>query len=159
MIAQKIHELKTDPAVFDAVARGVKTHEIRFDDRAFAVGDLLYLRETVDTGWTMANTSAPLSFTGRQALREISHIQRGYGLVDGWCILSFANTHSGVLTPEQAHANHLALVAAYQSTESLAAAVRVVGAIGQMNRSTGMRCVTCCARAGEPHLQSCPERP
>jgi hypothetical protein len=33
---------------------------------------------------------APLEFTGRTAERTISHIQTGYGLADGWCILSFA---------------------------------------------------------------------
>ncbi len=27
-----------------------------------------------------------------------------------------------------------------------------------MNRSAGMRCRICCARAGESHLPSCPER-
>lgn len=91
MEAQKTHELKTDPAVFDAVVRGAKTHEIRFNDRAFAVGDLLHLRETAATGEAM-RAGAPIEYTGRQALREVSHIQTGYGLADGWVILSFANT-------------------------------------------------------------------
>jgi hypothetical protein len=187
MDAQKIHELKTDAAVFDAVARGVKTHEIRFNDRAFAVGDLLHLRETAASGEQM-RAGAALVFTGRTVLRQVAHIQTGYGLTDGWCILSFAlpvGGHAahdalaelyfypatrdamtpaqfdrarviltlprpdGTMTPEQAAANHRALVAAYQEGKSMPA----------MSRSTGMRCVTCCARAGEPHLQSCPERP
>lgn len=173
MNAQKIHELKTDATVFDAVARGVKTHEIRFNDRGFAVGDLLHLRETVWSGEQM-RVGAELMFTGRAALREVAHIQTGYGLADGWVILSFApelGGHAahdalaelyfypatrdamtpaqfsraqailtlpradGTMTPEQSAANHRTLVAAYQDTKA-----------APMNRSTGMRCVTCCAR-------------
>lgn len=84
----KYHELKTDPAVFAAVAAGTKTHEIRFNDRDFQIGDVLHLRETVATGEAM-RAGAPLEYTGRQAMREVSHIQTGYGLVDGWVILSF----------------------------------------------------------------------
>ena len=84
----KYHELKTDPAVFAAVAAGDKTHEIRFNDRDFQIGDVLHLRETVATGEAM-RAGAPLEYTGRHALREVSHIQAGYGLVDGWVILSF----------------------------------------------------------------------
>lgn len=84
----KYHELKTDPAVFAAVAAGDKTHEIRFNDRDFQIGDVLHLRETVATGEAM-RAGAPLEYTGRQAMREVSHIQTGYGLVDGWVILSF----------------------------------------------------------------------
>lgn len=90
--AERIHELKTDPAVFDAVARGDKTHEIRLNDRGFAVGDTLLLRETESTGSAMRSAPKlyPLVYTGRTATRIVSHIQIGYGLADGWCILSFA---------------------------------------------------------------------
>ncbi len=100
-----IHELKTDPAVFDAVARGVKTHEIRLNDRNFAVGDTLLLRETLHAGADMRllPKSYPLTYTGRTELRTISHIQTGYGLADGWCILSFAaaKVATPILTSER----------------------------------------------------------
>lgn len=85
----KTHELKTDPAVFAAVLVGQKTHEIRFNDRGFAVGDTLLLRETTWTGEAM-RAGAPLVYTGRTDTRTVSHILTGYGLADGWCILSFA---------------------------------------------------------------------
>lgn len=39
------HELKTWPRYFDAVKRGDKSFEVRRDDRGYAVGDTLVLRE------------------------------------------------------------------------------------------------------------------
>lgn len=84
-----VHDLKTDPEVFAAVLLGAKTHEIRLNDRGFAVGDTLLLRETASTGAEMA-AGAPLEYTGRTARRIVSHVLTGYGLQDGWCILSFA---------------------------------------------------------------------
>lgn len=83
------HELKTDPEVFEAVWSGSKTHEIRKDDRDFQVGDALYLRETEFTGLQM-HMGKPLVYTGREVRRTVSHVLTGYGLQDGWCILSFA---------------------------------------------------------------------
>lgn len=87
----RVHELKTDPLVFAAVASGAKTHEIRLNDRDYQVGDVLQLRETAASGADMrfSPKAYPLTYTGRQALREVSHVQTGYGLLDDWCILSF----------------------------------------------------------------------
>ncbi|WP_081949000.1 DUF3850 domain-containing protein [Litchfieldella xinjiangensis] len=83
------HELKTDPEVFRALMDGAKTYAIRRDDRGFAVGDLLVLRETVSTGAEMAEGAA-LEYTGRAASRTVTHVLRGpaYGLIEGWAILS-----------------------------------------------------------------------
>jgi hypothetical protein len=92
----RTHDLKTDPEAFDAADRGDKTHEIRFNDRDFKVGDLLQLLETRHTGEQM-RAGAPLEFTGRKARRVVSHIQEGYGLAPGWVILSFARAASAAL--------------------------------------------------------------
>ncbi len=83
------HVLKTDPEVFQAVLDGVKTFEIRFNDRGFQVGDALHLRETRFTGAEMRE-GKPLEYTGRECHRIVSHVLTGYGLADGWCCLSFA---------------------------------------------------------------------
>lgn len=85
-----IHNLKTDPEVFEAVYQGVKTYEIRYDDRHFQVADILHLLETKFTGSEMANEDAPLLFTGRELYVAVTHKLSGpiYGLKDGWCILS-----------------------------------------------------------------------
>jgi hypothetical protein len=83
------HELKTDPEVFQAVAVGAKTYEIRKDDRGFVVGDKLRLLETVSTGEEMRN-GAPLSYTGKMTEAVVTHILRGpvYGLKNGWVLMS-----------------------------------------------------------------------
>ena len=88
------HELKTDPAPFEAVYYGTKTYEIRKNDRDFKVGDTLVLRETLHTGRDMLMGS-PLVYTGRKAVRRISHILTGpaYGLAPGWVILSLGPDH------------------------------------------------------------------
>ena len=77
-IMPKIHEVKILPEYFDAVAAGVKTWELRYDDRGYAVGDLMILKEWKDG-----------AFTGRRWTVKIIYILRDYaGLVDGWAILS-----------------------------------------------------------------------
>ena len=91
-----MHTLKTDHEAFQAVAAGLKTFEIRRDDRGFQAGDRLNLLETVSTGAEMA-AGAPLEYTGGQALVTVTHILRGpiYGLADGWVVLSVKDDDSG----------------------------------------------------------------
>lgn len=86
---ERAHKLKTDPEVFEAVRSGAKTFEIRFNDRDFQVGDRLELHETAYTGAEM-KAGQPLLYTGRAEVRYVSHVLTGYGLMDGWCCLSFA---------------------------------------------------------------------
>lgn len=88
----KTHELKTDPEPFQATWDGAKTFEIRKDDRGFAVGDKLHLRETRHSGAKMEAGDATLQYTGRVKNLRVLHILRGpvYGLQAGWAILSTA---------------------------------------------------------------------
>ena len=85
----KSHMLKTDPDVFHAVLIGLKTYEIRYDDRNFNAGDSLYLRETKYSGDEMMN-GGELIYTGRSTIKTITHILEGpsYGLKENWVIMS-----------------------------------------------------------------------
>ena len=85
------HELKTDPEVFQASWEDIKPWEIRFDDRGYAVGDTLTLRETKFDGQSMKD-GMPLVYTGRELDRNVEYVLHGhhggYGLDDGWVIMS-----------------------------------------------------------------------
>lgn len=68
---QQVHDLKSWPGDFEAVAVGRKTAEVRrCDDRDFRVGDVLRLRE-YDPG--------PDLYTGRQIRVLITHVDRMAG--------------------------------------------------------------------------------
>jgi hypothetical protein len=75
-----VHILKTDPAAYDAVASGAKTHEIRFN--------VLVLRKTMLTGNAMRDTGHLPVYVGEPLRRVVTHIQTGYGLGPGWVIMS-----------------------------------------------------------------------
>jgi len=88
-MTRNIHKLKTDPEVFDAVQSGVKTFEIRKDDRGYQVGDILVLNRTAHTGEEMKQ-GLPLVYTGETHSATVEYILRGpiYGLAEGWVIMS-----------------------------------------------------------------------
>jgi hypothetical protein len=75
------HELKTHPDPFAAVWAGVKTYEIRVNDRDYAVGDELRLRE-----WD------PVSgcYTGPWIDANVDYLTRGgeWGLPAELCVMS-----------------------------------------------------------------------
>ena len=74
----KEHWLRTLPGYFDAVADGSKTFELRWNDRAFEVGDMLLLQE-----WDGV-------YTGRELNRKISYILKDvpeYGLECDACVI------------------------------------------------------------------------
>lgn len=85
-----VHELKSWPAFFDAIAAGAKRHDLRrADDRTFRVGDRLRLREfDPQLG----------QYTGREQVVEVTYITSapapcalsGEALHKDFCILSIA---------------------------------------------------------------------
>ncbi|GAA5139314.1 hypothetical protein GCM10023213_19800 [Prosthecobacter algae] len=83
------HTLKTDPELFDAVEAGLKTFEIRFDDRGYQVGDILRLRRTKYSAAEM-KTGKELAYDGREVLASVTKIVSGteYGLHEGWVVMA-----------------------------------------------------------------------
>lgn len=83
----RTHELKTWPAPFAAVKSGQKRHEVRANDRGFAAGDVVVLREWDPTPITYSawgyTASEPLRFV-------IGHVSEGgtWGLPSGLCVFT-----------------------------------------------------------------------
>lgn len=77
-----VHTLKIFPEFFTAVVSGVKTFEIRFNDRDFKCGDVLHLQEwDVDSG-----------YSGRSVAASISYVLENVpGLCVGYVILGLSN--------------------------------------------------------------------
>lgn len=68
------HELRTWPAAYTAVAEGRKTFEVRRNDRGFAVGDVLVLRE-----WQPNTVMSRVgiddgAYTGRALRRDVTYL-------------------------------------------------------------------------------------
>lgn len=79
-----IHELKCWPNHFAAVRRGDKAFEIRRNDRDFAVGDLVILREF---------SPADATYTGQRETRLITYLlsEEDFGLVHGFVVIGFGH--------------------------------------------------------------------
>jgi hypothetical protein len=65
-----LHEVKSWPEFFAPVAKGVKTFELRRDDRGYRIGDLIRLRE-----WEPERQE----YTGREITKRIVYIMKGVG--------------------------------------------------------------------------------
>jgi uncharacterized protein DUF3850 len=79
------HTLKTWPEYFGSVLSEAKTFELRRNDREFKVGDTLILEEY---GPNIRG------YSGRKIEAVITYVlsgtvATGFGLMDGFCILSF----------------------------------------------------------------------
>lgn len=67
VMERTIHKLKIEPEYLNALMIGLKTFEIRFDDRDYKVGDILDFGE--------------FSF-------EVRYIHRGLGMQEGYVAMS-----------------------------------------------------------------------
>lgn len=81
----KTHDLKCYPAFFQAIADGTKTFELRRNDRGFAVGDRLHLRE-----WEEPDDPKDGRYTGRELDVDVTFMIRGplMGLQAGFVAMS-----------------------------------------------------------------------
>jgi len=78
------HVLKCDEQAFHDVSLGIKKCEVRKADRDYRINDTLLLKQT----YGPADRD---DYTGRELYKRITHIQRGYGLPDGLCVLSLGD--------------------------------------------------------------------
>lgn len=79
-----VHELKCWPEPFRALWHGSKTHEVRFDDRGFKVGDTLVLRQ-----WDPKTRRYNDGVCG-ELYKQVTYISRGpdFGLPEGLVVMS-----------------------------------------------------------------------
>lgn len=81
------HSLKCWPGPFQAMLDGRKVHEVRKDDRGYAIGDHLHLRE-----WD-PDTS---TYSGRTLTVRVTYISRdAFGLPPGLVVMSVARVCMG----------------------------------------------------------------
>lgn len=87
----KTHTLKTWPSYFEAIQRGDKRFEIRKNDRDFAIGDVLHLKE-YDPGLDVVIDRH--KFTDRSLLCTVTHIIYGgqFGIDPAFCVMSIQVT-------------------------------------------------------------------
>jgi hypothetical protein len=90
-----LHELKTWPSVFQHMVDGVKTFEYRKDDRHYAVGDTLRLRE-----WS----PSICEYSGREVAVEVVYKVDGgqFGIPAGYCVMSVRLSCTGVQQTQSA---------------------------------------------------------
>ena len=91
-----VHVLKTWPEPFEAVAKGINRFEVRKDDRGFAVGDRLALREWIPREPPAVRGKRPEAvewigeYTGRVIMARVTYLLRGpaFGLPAEMVVMS-----------------------------------------------------------------------
>lgn len=74
---QKVHQIRLAKIYFDDVANGIKTFELRKNDRGYKVGDILEMMEFSDG-----------KNTGRTVKVKVTYMLEDYtGIEDGYCIM------------------------------------------------------------------------
>lgn len=75
-----IHELKCWLGFFQDIEEGIKTFEVRHNDRGFKIGDLLHIREF-----------EPIygNYTGRELFKVVTYVMQGgqFGIEKGFVVM------------------------------------------------------------------------
>lgn len=75
---QKVHQIRLAKSYFDDVANGIKTFELRKNDRGYKKGDILEMMEFADG-----------KNTGRTVKVLVTYILEDYtGIEDGYCVMA-----------------------------------------------------------------------
>ena len=75
-----IHDLKIEQPYFEAVKEGIKTFEIRYNDREYRIGDTVNLEELAPNGHN--------KYTGRIITVEIIYVT-SFNQKDNWVVFGF----------------------------------------------------------------------
>jgi hypothetical protein len=86
-----IHELKSWPEFFRQVVAGVRTHELRLNDRDFNIGDVVRLREFDPGTDTYTGSECDAAITSLTSA-DVPCAVSGYALDPRFCILSIRVT-------------------------------------------------------------------
>jgi len=97
-MTSRIHELKTWPEPFQATLDGKKLFEVRVDDRGYAVGDILHLREfdpSLAIGKGTFVRAEAYGYTERDMFVEVTYVLHGgrFGLPENLCVMGIKKAH------------------------------------------------------------------
>lgn len=82
------HELKLNQKYFDAVLNGLKTFEVRRNDRDFRVGDTLYLNKTEDNGeYVLTNVGLRVNPIKAIVIYILTHNDFPEGVPEGYVVM------------------------------------------------------------------------
>lgn len=88
---QKVHQIRLAKSYFDDVTNGIKTFELRKNDRGYKKGDILEMMEFADG-----------KNTGRTVKVLVTYILEDYtGIEDGYCIMATKLMKDGETIKEQ----------------------------------------------------------
>lgn len=77
-IKTKVHILKTWPEYFESVYKGIKTAELRINDRDFKIDDIMVLKE-----YDHINDE----YSGRKLITKITHITSASKFLKENCVM------------------------------------------------------------------------
>lgn len=81
------HELKSWPEFFVNIVAGRRTHELRFNDRDYRIGDRMLLREYHPVACCYSGATIEVEITSITS-QEVPCAVSGQGLRPNFCILS-----------------------------------------------------------------------
>ncbi len=88
-----IHDLKCWPEFFEAILQGKKNFEVRYNDRGYAVGDTLWLRE-----YDMPTQT----YTGREMHLRVTYMSATLMCIrPGWVVMAVQPFLSGDFSHDQ----------------------------------------------------------
>lgn len=90
-----LHEIKLDISFCDLVNNGVKTFEVRKNDRNYQIGDLVRF---IPVGVLFHPIDHPI----KDKIYEITYILSGWGIEEGFCVFAIKESEAESLDYQRA---------------------------------------------------------